>query len=73
MMKKIIYGGLLSGHRTYVLSVTGILSAVGAYMIGDIDIFDMLQTIFTLGGIFFLRKSNEKQSDKKDKKGDKNG
>ncbi len=58
-MKKIIKGGFLSGHRTYILSGIGIISAIGAYLVGDTDIFTMLQAIFTLGGIYFLRKSNE--------------
>ncbi len=58
-MRKIISGGFLSGHRTYIISGIGILSAIGAYMVGDTDIFTMLQSIFTLGGIYFLRKSSE--------------
>ncbi|MBR4891573.1 MAG: hypothetical protein IKZ34_00110 [Alphaproteobacteria bacterium] len=58
-MNKIISGGHLSGYRTYIISATGILSAVAAYLVGDTDIFTMLQTVFTLGGIYFLRKSNE--------------
>lgn len=58
-MNKIIKGGFLSGHRTYILSGIGILSAIGAYLVGDTDIFTMLQAVFTLGGIYFLRKSNE--------------
>lgn len=58
-MKKIIKGGYLSGYRTYIISATGILGAIGAYLVGDTDVFTMLQTIFTLGGIYFLRKSNE--------------
>ncbi len=58
-MNKIIRGGCLAGRRTYIISGVGILSAVGAYLVGDIDIFGMLQTIFTLGGIYFLRKSRE--------------
>ena len=58
-MRKIINGGFLSGHRTYIISGIGILSAIGAYMVGDTDIFTMLQSIFTLGGIYFLRKSSE--------------
>lgn len=58
-MNKIIKGGFLSGHRTYILSGIGIISAIGAYLVGDTDIFTMLQAIFTLGGIYFLRKSNE--------------
>ena len=58
-MKKFIKGGYLSGYRTYIISATGIISAIAAYLVGDIDVFAMLQTIFTLGGIYFLRKSNE--------------
>lgn len=58
-MNKIIKGGFLSGHRTYILSGIGIVSAIGAYLVGDTDVFTMLQAIFTLGGIYFLRKSNE--------------
>ena len=58
-MKKIISGGFLSGHRTYIISCIGILSALGAYLVGDTDICTMLQSIFTLGGIYFLRKSSE--------------
>ena len=58
-MKCIINGGCLSGYRTYLISASGIVSAIIAYLIGDTDIFVMLQSIFTLGGIYFLRKSNE--------------
>ncbi len=58
-MRTIIPGGYLKGYRTYIISATGILSAVGAYLVGDTDLFTMLQTIFTLGGIYFLRRSNE--------------
>jgi len=64
LMKKIINGGYLSGHRTYIISATGILSAIAAYLVGDSDIFVMLQSIFTLGGIYFLRKSNENKGQK---------
>jgi hypothetical protein len=60
-MSRIIKGGYLSGYRTYIISATGILSAIGAYLVGDADIFATLQAIFTLAGIYFLRKSNEKQ------------
>ena len=58
-MKKIIPGGYLSGQRTYIISGIGILSAVGGYLAGDIDVFGMMQAIFPLLGIFFLRKSIE--------------
>ncbi len=58
-MKKIIHGGCLAGHRTYILSGVGILSAVAAYLVGDSDLFATLQSVFTLGGIYFLRKSKD--------------
>lgn len=58
-MNKFIKGGFLKDHRTYILSGVGIISAIASYLIGDTDIFIMLQTIFTLGGIYFLRKSNK--------------
>lgn len=59
MANKIIKGGYLSGYRTYIISGAGIISAIAAYLVGDSDIFTMLQAIFTLGGIYFLRRSNE--------------
>jgi len=62
-MNKIFKGGFLEGRRTYILSATGILTAIGAYLVGDTDIFGCLQTVFTLGGIYFLRKSHENKKD----------
>lgn len=59
LMRKFFHGGQLSGYRTYIISATGILSAVAAYLVGDTDLFTMCQAIFTLGGIYFLRRSNE--------------
>lgn len=58
-MSKFIKGGFLSGYRTYIMSGIGILSALAAYLVGDTDIFTTLQAVFTLGGIYFLRKSRE--------------
>ncbi len=58
-MNKIIRGGYLTGYRTYIISAVGILSAIASYVVGDSDLFTALQAIFTLGGIYFLRKSNE--------------
>ncbi len=70
-MNKIINGGYLQGRKTYVISGVGIISAIGAYLIGEEDIFTMLQTVFMLGGIYFLKqesltkgKSNGKSSRK---------
>ncbi len=58
-MNKVFKGGFLNGYRTYITASVGILSAIAAYLVGDTDIFITLQSIFTLAGIFFLRKSNE--------------
>lgn len=63
-MNKFINGGFLSGRRTYIISAAGIISAICAYMVGDTDVFGMLQTIFTMGGIYFLRKSNNNKRKK---------
>ena len=66
-MNKVIRGGFLSGYRTYIISATGIISAIAAYLVGDSDIFTMFQAIFTLGGIYFLRRSNENKGRKNGK------
>ncbi len=68
MMKRIISGGYLKGYRTYIISATGILSAIGAYLVGDTDIFTMLQTVFTMAGIYFLRRSNDESKGRQDGK-----
>ncbi|MDR1337918.1 MAG: hypothetical protein LBJ73_02725 [Rickettsiales bacterium] len=65
MYGKIITGGFLRGQRTYIIAGIGILSAIGAYLVGDTDIFDMLQAIFTLGGIYFLRKAGDADKNSK--------
>ncbi len=57
-IQKIIRGGWLADRRTQVMSVVGALSAVAAYLVGDSDIFVLCQALFTLGGIYFIRKSN---------------
>ena len=63
-MNKIIKGGYLKDKKTYIVSTVGIVSAVGAYLIGDEDIFTMLQTIFTLSGIYFLKQESSKKRKK---------
>lgn len=57
-MNKIINGGYLKNRKTYVVSSVGIISALGAYLVGDEDVFTMLQTIFTLGSIYFLKQES---------------
>ena len=57
-MNKFIKGGYLTNRKTYVVSSVGIMSAIGAYLVGDQDLFSMLQTVFTLGGIYFLKQES---------------
>lgn len=68
-MNRIFTGGYLVGRRTYIVSGIGILTAVGSYLVGDIDIFGMLQAIFTLGGIYFLRKESDNKKTREVKNG----
>lgn len=63
-MNKFINGGYLKNRKTYVVSTVGIVSAVGAYLIGDEDIFTMLQTVFTLSGIYFLKQESSTKGKK---------
>ncbi len=63
-MSKIIKGGYLKDKKTYIVSSIGIISAIGAYLIGDEDIFTMMQTIFMLGGIYFLKQETSTKGKK---------
>ncbi|MBN2779943.1 MAG: hypothetical protein JXQ74_02635 [Alphaproteobacteria bacterium] len=63
-MEKIINGGLLKGKKTYITTTLGLLSALGAYLIGEMDLAGFLQTVFPLVGILFLRKGIADQSQK---------
>jgi hypothetical protein len=63
-MNKFIKGGYLSGRKTYVIASVGIVSAVGAYLIGEQDLFSVLQTVFTLGGIYFLKQESSTKGKK---------
>ena len=63
-MNKIIKGGYLKDKKTYVVSSVGIISAIGAYLIGDEDVFTMMQTIFMLGGIYFLKQETSTKGKK---------
>lgn len=65
-MNKILSGGHLKGYRTYIISGIGIVSAVGAYLMGDVGLFDMLQTIFPLACIYFLRKGIKEDENTQD-------
>jgi hypothetical protein len=73
MLNKIFRGGFLAGQRTCIISGLGILSAIGAYLVGDADIFATMQAIFTLGGIYFLRRADDSDRNSEKQSGDKNG
>ena len=63
-MNKFIKGGYLKNRKTDVVSTVGIVSAIGAYLIGDEDIFTMMQTVFMLGGIYFLKQESSTKGKK---------
>ncbi len=63
-MNDFINGGYLKDKKTYIVSSVGIVSAIGAYLIGEEDIFTMMQTIFMLGGIYFLKQESSNQRKK---------
>jgi hypothetical protein len=63
-MNNFINGGYLKNRKTYIVSSIGIISAVGAYLIGNADIFTMLQTVFTLSGIYFLKQETSTKGKK---------
>jgi len=48
-------GGFLSGKKTYITAVLGILAAIGAYLAGDMSLVEMLQTSVPLAALAFLR------------------
>lgn len=54
-MADITTGGFLSGKKTYITAITGILGAVGLYLTGDANIVQTFQTIVTMGAAIFLR------------------
>jgi hypothetical protein len=64
MFGNLIRGGVLTDKRTYIMSSVGILSAIASYLVGDSDIFAMLQAVFTICGIYFIRKSDNRTKGK---------
>ena len=64
MKKSLVHGGVLADKRTYIMSGVGILSAVASYLVGDSDVFVMCQAIFTICGIYFIRKSDNETKGK---------
>ncbi|MDA1091579.1 MAG: hypothetical protein O3A85_14880 [Proteobacteria bacterium] len=52
-------GGFLAGKKTYITTITGILTAVGAYLIGDMTLVETFQVVWPLISVAFLRKGVE--------------
>jgi hypothetical protein len=63
-ISNLIRGGFLQGRRTYLISAAGILSALASYMAGDINLFEALNSIYPMAGIYFLRKGIETKRNK---------
>ncbi len=64
MKYDLVRGGMFADKKTYIMSGVGILSAIASYLVGDSDVFVMCQAIFTIGGIYLLRKSDNKTKGK---------
>ena len=64
MKNNFIHGGMLSDKKTHIMFGVGVMSAVASYLVGDSDIFVMLQAIFTSFGIYFMWKSDDTKKGK---------
>ena len=64
MSCRFIHSGVLADKRTYIMSGVGILSAVASYLVGDSDVFALCEALFTICGIYFIRKSDNKNKGK---------
>ena len=49
-------GGILAGKKTYITAVTGVVGAVGAYLVGEMTLVEAFQAIWPLVTVAFLRK-----------------
>ena len=58
-MASFIHGGFFANRRTQIMTTVGIISAVCAYLVGDSDIFAVLQSLIAVGGIYMLHKTNK--------------
>ena len=47
-------GGFLAGKKTYIAAVTGVVGAVGAYLVGEITLIADLPVIWPLVTVGFL-------------------
>lgn len=58
-MNKFIHGGFFANRKTQIMTGLGILSAICAYLVGDSDLFAVIQTIIAVGGVYLLQKSKQ--------------
>ncbi|MAF95888.1 MAG: hypothetical protein CMM60_09080 [Rhodospirillaceae bacterium] len=55
-MSDISTGGFLAGKKTYITAITGIVGALGAYLVGDMNLIEAFQVVWPLISVAFLRK-----------------
>ena len=46
---------MLSGYKTYITAVLAILTAIGTWLAGDLQLADMIQTVVTAALGAFIR------------------
>jgi len=55
-MYDISRGGFLAGKKTYITAITGIVGAIGAYLVGEMELVQTFQAVWPLVTVAFLRK-----------------
>lgn len=58
-MNKFIKGGFFANRKTQIMTGVGIISALAAYLVGDSDLFALIQALVAVGGIYMLHKSKQ--------------
>lgn len=54
-LNQVVSGGFLQGKKTYVVAVLFILSSVGGYLVGDVNLVGLLQDVLGASGLAALR------------------
>jgi uncharacterized membrane protein YkvI len=52
----ILNGGFLSGKKTYVTALVGVVTALAAYLVGDLGLAALVEIMFPLLGVVFLKR-----------------
>jgi len=52
---KLLGGGFLKGHKTYLVAISGAVTLIIQYLIGDIGLMDMIAQISIPLGILYAR------------------